>query len=685
MAGCIKLVQELLGIVGPGSFLILGCEEPSLPAELLAHGCRVFVVPGPEARFDHDYGGCVGPLLPDGTAPFDCVVVCGSMMMAIDDPVGVFSALRAYTSRYVVLAPGDLLLQSHTIGARGQEGSWAQSALAAGYRRAPVQFSVGLYSELNHPQLRDLSAFELISDAALKSGTMDWLLANRDLHMDMSREWSPRADAHMVRYALAADWVRPGDTVVDCACGLGYGSAILAARSSGANFIGVDLDEQAVAYAQSQFGERYGVDYVAASGADLHFLEDCSVDTIVSFETIEHVEDYLALIAEFRRVLKPDGRIIASVPNLWVDETGRDPNPYHFHAFDWPKFRDAFADGFIVEARFRQDAPGGFKMWDSQRALARRPLDSGEPDTEWWIVVASADPLGGATAQYRHPQFSRSSHEGSHVAEFGAGYAVPWLYRTMVQMGERIADEGALDELALRVLGSLPLETADAGAAITILGYRLLALDRHEQVADLCNLVDAYSAIASDNPHILRWRLSANYVAALLTLRCADRDRAADYFEKVAQLDPLIFSPLLTTKTIAARFWRGVMHLVDGDAQAARQSFLAGVEAARRALHAPDQNAIGNPEAPLTFGFQELAEVADMASQCALAIANLDDYARSPGKFWRRVDVKRFGLASWAKHLEAENAWLRAAVDRALAGGVQSSLRQGDVRQPVEV
>jgi len=46
--------------------------------------------------------------------------------------------------------------------------------------------------------------------------------------MDMTREVGPRADAHTVRYSLAAQWVRAGDTVLDCACGLGYGSAILA-------------------------------------------------------------------------------------------------------------------------------------------------------------------------------------------------------------------------------------------------------------------------------------------------------------------------------------------------------------------------------------------------------------------------------------------------------------------------
>ena len=681
MAASIKFVEDLLGVAGPGSFLLLGWEDAALPAELLGHGCRVHVVPGPAVEFAHDFNGQVGPLPAEPGDGFDCVVVCGAMMLAIDEPAAVFGALRGYARRYLVLAPGGFRAE---LGARGEEAWWAQAALDAGYRRAPAAFGVGLYAELNRPALRDLAVFERIADAALESGPMAWLLANRDLHMDMSREWSPRADAHMVRYALAADWVRPGDTVLDCACGLGYGSAILAARSPGARFIGVNVDDEAVAYAQSQFGERYGVEYVAASGTDLRFLEDASVDAIVSFETIEHVEDYLALISEFRRVLKPDGRIIASVPNLWVDETGRDPNPYHYHAFDWQKFRDAFADGFIVEARFRQDAPGGFKMWDSQRALARRPLDSTEPDTEWWIIVASADPLAASTAAYRHPQFERSACEGSHVTDFAAGYAVPWLYRTLVQMGERIADDRAIDDLALRVLGSVPLETADAGAAITVLGYRLLALEKHEQVADLCDLVDAYSAQLSDNPHILRWKLSANYVAALLVLRGGDRPGAGAYFDKVAALDPLLFSPLLTTKIIAARFWRGVMHLVDGDAQAARGSFLAGVEAARRALHAPDQNAIGNPAAPLTFGFQELAEVADMASQCALAIANLDEHARSPGKFWRRVDVRRFGLASWAKHLEAENASLRATIDRSLARGGRSSVQREAGRQAVK-
>lgn len=659
MAGSIKIVQDLLAQVGPGSFLILGCEDAGMPAELLARGCRIFVVPGPEAQFGHDFGGCAGPLLPEGSGPFHCVVVCGSMMMAVDDPVGVFVSLRPYTSRYVALAPGDLVSRSHALGARGLEGSWAQSALAAGYRRAPAQFTVGLYAELNHPALRELSVFESISDAALKSGPMDWLLANRDSRMDMSREWSPRADAHMARYALAAEWSRPGDTVLDYACGMGHGSAVLAARSAGARFIGVDNDEAAVAYARVQFGGLYGIEYVATTGTGLSAIADASVDMIVALEALEHATDGAALVAEFRRVLKPDGRIIASVRDGGADEIERDPVAHRSRLFGWEGLRDALAEGFIIDARYRQEAPGGIKLRNAQRALERLPLDGSQPDTEWWIIVASADPLPATSASYRHPQFERSQFAGSHVADFGRHYIDPWLYRSMAQMGERIADEQALSDLALRVLADMPLDSADAGAAITVLGYRVLELARHDHVGDICNMVDAYAAQPTDNPHMIRWQISGCFLAALLMQRSGDRGRAAGYFEQVVQFDALRFSPLLSTKTIAARFWLGIGQLVDGDAAVAREHFLAGIAAGRRALHAPDENSIGNPEAPLTFGFQELAEVADMASQCALALAHMDDFARSPGKFWRKVDVRRFGLASWARHLEKENESLR--------------------------
>ena len=70
---------------------------------------------------------------------------------------------------------------------------------------------------------------------------------------------------------------------------------------------------------------------------------------------------------------------------------------------------------------------------------------------------------------------------------------------------------------------------------------------------------------------------------------------------------------------------------------------------------------MGPADQPLSFYLQELAEVIDMGSQCANALANFAIWERDPGLFWRQVDVRRFGLASWARDLERENERLRAA------------------------
>jgi hypothetical protein len=80
-----------------------------------------------------------------------------------------------------------------------------------------------------------------------------------------------------------------------------------------------------------------------------------------------------------------------------------------------------------------------------------------------------------------------------------------------------------------------------------------------------------------------------------------------------------------------------------------------------RASACPHDAQMGPAERPLPFYLQELAEVIDMGAQCANALAHFDLWDRDPGLFWRQVDVRRFGLASWARDLERENARLRAA------------------------
>ena len=46
---------------------------------------------------------------------------------------------------------------------------------------------------------------------------------------------------------------------------------------------------------------------------------------MVSFETIEHLKEPELFLQEVRRVVKPGGTFIGSVPNMWVDENGNHP------------------------------------------------------------------------------------------------------------------------------------------------------------------------------------------------------------------------------------------------------------------------------------------------------------------------------------------------------------------------
>lgn len=130
---------------------------------------------------------------------------------------------------------------------------------------------------------------------------------------------------HWHRYAWAAQLVT-GKTVLDAACGEGYGSFLLSRQA--VHVTGVDIDQQAVAHART----RYPADNLAFEQADCTRLPlaDDSVDVVVSFETLEHLAEHDALLTEFRRVLKDDGFLLLSSPDkkTYSDETGYD-NPFH--------------------------------------------------------------------------------------------------------------------------------------------------------------------------------------------------------------------------------------------------------------------------------------------------------------------------------------------------------------------
>ena len=231
---------------------------------------------------------------------------------------------------------------------------WETKCFEAGFRKHPAYYRINPYESLHEDSWQISIILEKIPEQANRKYPIEALAEERDLHMDMLREFGERSDAHVSRYIWAEKYVRQGDRVLDAACGLGYGSYALSELSKAKSITGIDGSHYAIDYAQENFSVLSPkLDFF--SGYLPKCLEkypDGHFDVVVSFETLEHVENPEALLKAFHRLLSPGGRIVVSVPNDWSDETGEDPNPYHLHVYTLDKLREQIKQHFIPEALF---------------------------------------------------------------------------------------------------------------------------------------------------------------------------------------------------------------------------------------------------------------------------------------------------------------------------------------------
>lgn len=146
---------------------------------------------------------------------------------------------------------------------------------------------------------------------------------------------------HMIRYAFTAPFVQD-KRVLDISCGSGYGSQFIAMQGARA-VVGVDVDEDSIRFASTFYGHPH-VKYIQSDAHSVPSLEDASFDVIVSFETIEHLQNPKQFLSELRRLLKPGGQLFISCPNdyratPWL-------SPFHLHKFRFTEFRDLFLSVF---------------------------------------------------------------------------------------------------------------------------------------------------------------------------------------------------------------------------------------------------------------------------------------------------------------------------------------------------
>jgi SAM-dependent methyltransferase len=189
---------------------------------------------------------------------------------------------------------------------------------------------------------------------------------------------------HLGRYRWASRFVE-GKVVLDVACGTGYGSALL--QKAGARRIfSFDVSPDALSFGL----RRYSLLAAQADGIALP-LPSASVDRVVSLETLEHLEDPEAFVAEVRRVLRPDGMFAVSIPNAAIlDDSHNHYHVGHFQLVDL--LRLLITNGFEPRKTFGQHWQARSKIFTRTWGLRRVAWEVQKLDRVTRIRVPAADP-----------------------------------------------------------------------------------------------------------------------------------------------------------------------------------------------------------------------------------------------------------------------------------------------------
>ncbi|MDL4840138.1 class I SAM-dependent methyltransferase [Aquibacillus rhizosphaerae] len=148
---------------------------------------------------------------------------------------------------------------------------------------------------------------------------------------------------HIARYQFALHYVK--GRVLDLSCGSGYGTHMIAKEKKNQidEVIGVDIDSEIITYAKGTYYHPQS-SFLVLDAIDLSVpgLLGQS-DSIVSFETIEHIEQETNLLDNYFHLLKPGGILMVSTP--FGEGRGITcGSPFHVHQLPPLEFKSLFGN-----------------------------------------------------------------------------------------------------------------------------------------------------------------------------------------------------------------------------------------------------------------------------------------------------------------------------------------------------
>ncbi len=154
------------------------------------------------------------------------------------------------------------------------------------------------------------------------------------------------------RYLYSLKYLR-NKTVLDCACGLGWGSFLISDHPQ--EILSIDLNREALDFANATWkGDK--LNFIQHSALDLESLGR-KFDVVLAFELIEHLQfsDGAKLLEQANHVLTEDGLIILS---SWfpcgekAEEGQGQKNRFHLHLYSKEEIKDLLAKNGFSKPRF---------------------------------------------------------------------------------------------------------------------------------------------------------------------------------------------------------------------------------------------------------------------------------------------------------------------------------------------
>lgn len=172
-------------------------------------------------------------------------------------------------------------------------------------------------------------------------------------------EWEAFYANHIIRYQFAAATLKQSgsiNTLLDAACGVGYGSKFLSQQFYTAKITAIDRSIEALKIANNKF-----------VATNINFIEDdchtlaaaakaAPFNAIVSFETLEHLPKPIDFLKSCFNNLAHDGTLIVSTPNQLVSSPTQLNWEYHEKEYTATELYDILhATGFT-----------NIKLWGQQ-------------------------------------------------------------------------------------------------------------------------------------------------------------------------------------------------------------------------------------------------------------------------------------------------------------------------------